>query len=172
MTSFIKPKLKPIFSNFTKLWMVLILVIFLLLFVVNLAIILQTYSLNKGSNLRESEYQAISNKINDTDSKNTILTEQKDIALDIYASNMILKKSLKNLFDLVPDDITLDEILMGKNYLTLKGVTPSKNSYEILLESPLKSIFTDTHTTFYQVGNGWLNFVSVNKIETNEGFNE
>ena len=42
----------------------------------------------------------------------------------------------------------------------------------MLLASPLKSIFTTSHTSFFQLENGWLNFVSTSKIDNPEGYNE
>ena len=100
------------------------------------------------------------------------LKERSATANEIFTSNEILKQSLKNLFDLVPDSITLNEILMQKNSLIIKGVTPSRDVYDMLLSAPLKSIFTTSNTSFFQLENGWLNFVSTSKIDNPEGYNE
>ena len=72
----------------------------------------------------------------------------------------------------MPDSVTLNNVFLDKNLLIIKGVTPSKDTYQLLMEAPLKSIFSSSSTTFYQMPNGWLNFISTNKIENSEGFNE
>ena len=82
--------------------------------------------------------------------------------------NTLLKESIQNLFDLVPDQITLTKVTLDRNGLVLYGVTPSKEVYNYLLLAPLKSVFQRNVTTFYPLKNGWWRFVSVNEgsIET------
>ncbi|MDO5045708.1 hypothetical protein, partial [Campylobacter sp.] len=120
----------------------------------------------------KQNYVEISNEIAKNDEITAKLKEQRDLANEIFASNTILKQSLNNLFDLVPDSITLNEVSMSKNSLIIKGVTPNKDTYNMLLLAPLKSIFSTSNTTFYQLQNGWLNFISTNKIDNSEGYNE
>ncbi|BDY12705.1 hypothetical protein [Hydrogenimonas cancrithermarum] len=86
----------------------------------------------------------------------------------ISTNNTLLKESIQNLFDLVPDQITLTKAILDRNGLVLYGVTPSKDVYNYLLLAPLKSVFQRNVTTFYPLKNGWWRFVSVNEgsIET------
>ena len=81
----------------------------------------------------------------------------------INTNNTLLKESIQNLFDLVPDQITLTKALLDKEGLVLYGVTPSKDVYNYLLLAPLKSVFQRNVTTFYPLKNGWWKFVSVNE---------
>ncbi len=81
----------------------------------------------------------------------------------IQTNNALLKESIQNLFDLVPDQITLTKAILDKNGLVLYGVTPSKDVYNYLLLAPLKSVFQRNVTTFYPLENGWWRFVSVNE---------
>ncbi|MBT0881490.1 hypothetical protein, partial [Campylobacter sp. 2018MI27] len=106
--------------------------------------------------------------------RNEIILNKEYIALvsDIQASNINLKKSIKNLFDLVPDSIVLNEVLMEQKSLLIKGITPTKEIYNNLLQTPLQSIFETSKTNFIQLNSGWYNFVSINTIENSEGFNE
>jgi len=101
-----------------------------------------------------------------------LLKQRRDSANEIAASNAVLKQSLRNLLDLVPSSITLTEISMDKSSLIVKGTTPSRDIYNMLLATPLKSIFSTSNTSFYQLDNGWLNFVSTNKTDNLEGKNE
>ena len=92
--------------------------------------------------------------------------KQKALAEEVYASNTVLKESMKNLFDLVPDQITLSRVLMDKDSLIIYGITPSKDTYNFLLGSPLRSIFYSSNTLFYLRDDGWFRFVSVNKSQS------
>lgn len=170
--SLIKPLKKPIFSLFSKIWISLIGIVFLLLASLNLFLVFKNHMLEQSIVSAKQTYEQISSDIAQNDAVTAKLQEQRDLANEIFASNTILKQSLNNLFDLVPDSITLNEVIMDKNSLIIKGVTPNKDTYNMLLLAPLKSIFSTSNTTFYQLKNGWLNFISTNKIDNSEGYNE
>ncbi|MDX9814303.1 MAG: hypothetical protein WC144_03375 [Sulfurimonas sp.] len=89
-------------------------------------------------------------------------------ANDINIKNSVMKDSINNLFDLVPDTVTLSEAQILHNGLILYGITPNKDIYNFMLQAPLKSIFNKTYTSFYPAKNGWLNFVSTNYLEDEE----
>lgn len=170
--SFIKPQPRPILSLFSKLWLFLIGTLFSVLVILNLFIIYKNYSIVVKSENFNMDQQRLSKESIKIDELNTHLSQKIAIASNIYTSNNMLKQSLNNLFDLVPDSITLDEVLMEKTSLTIRGVTPTKDVFNQLLASPLKSIFTTSNTSFYQIKNGWYGFVSTNKLENSEGYNE
>ena len=93
-----------------------------------------------------------------------IIKMQQELHEDTQASNLVLKNSINNLFDLIPDQITLNKVFMEKNSLTLYGEAPSKNSYNMLLAPPLKSIFDESQVKFFLKKKGWYSFVSTNQI--------
>ncbi|SFV53144.1 Putative membrane protein [hydrothermal vent metagenome] len=101
------------------------------------------------------------------DMKKRIVFVQKEEALGmkIHTQNSVLKDSIANLFDLVPQRITLSEARLLKNGLILYGITPSKDVYNFMLEAPLRSIFQETYSSFYPLKNGWLRFVSTNYMK-------
>jgi len=90
------------------------------------------------------------------------------LAQKIYTQNSVLKDSISNLFDLVPERITLSEAQLLKNGLILYGTTPNKDVYNFMLQAPLRSIFHKTYTSFYPLSNGWYNFVSTNYMDKEE----
>lgn len=83
----------------------------------------------------------------------------------ITTDNTVMKESIRNLFDLVPDGITLSRAELESNALILYGITPNKDTYEYMLHAPLKSIFHRTYTSFYPIENGWHRFVSTNYLD-------
>jgi hypothetical protein len=83
----------------------------------------------------------------------------------ITTDNTVMKESIRNLFDLVPDKITLTSAQLGEKSLVLSGITPSKDTYEFLLHAPLRSIFHRTYTSYYPSENGWYRFTSTNYLD-------
>ncbi len=170
--SFIKPKLKPIFSPFSKLWLSFIGLIFSIMMIFNIFILAKTTFMK--SDIEDMTKQSVQaqKKIKKANFNIKLITQEKLVAEEIFASNEVLKDSMKNLFDLVPDQITLSKVLMEKNSLILYGSTPSKDIYNFLLASPLRSIFSTSQTAFYLNKNGWYHFVSTNKINNTDGLYE
>jgi len=122
-----------------------------------------------------SDKEEISAKIEMTDKnieemKDAIayIEKQKLLSQKIYTQNTVLKDSITNLFDLVPERITLSEAKLLKNGLILYGITPNKDVYNFMLQAPLRSIFHKTYSSFYPAQNGWLRFVSTNYMDKEE----
>jgi len=93
------------------------------------------------------------------------IEREQQHAEGIYTSNIVLKESIHNLFDLVPQKITLSQADLKEDELVLYGVTPSKEVYEFLLLAPLRSIFHRSYTSYYAMENGWYSFVSKNYLD-------
>ena len=87
---------------------------------------------------------------------------KKNFIEKLYSHNLILKDSIKNIFDLVPEKITLTELTMRDKSLTMKGITPTKDMYKFLLEVPLKSIFDRSRVNFYLTKDNEYRFTSEN----------
>lgn len=170
--SFLVVKPKPIISLISVLWLVFIGFCSVVVFCVAIYFYFATSSLQNNIDSLKEDLKTIQSNILKT--KNDIITleEKKAIYDNINSSNTLSYKSMKNLFDLVPDSIVLSEVYMDSKNLNLKGMTPTKEVFNTLLQTPLKSIFTITTTSFYQLENGYFNFTSINALESNEGFNE
>lgn len=83
----------------------------------------------------------------------------------ISTDNTVMAESIHNIFDLTPDNITLMRAELEEKSLILYGITPNKDTYNFMLEAPLKSIFNRTYTSFYPIENGWYRFVSTNYLD-------
>jgi len=94
-----------------------------------------------------------------------MIEKEVKIAEQITTDNMVMKESIHNLFDLVPDDIILDRAELESSSLILYGTTPNKDTYEYMLHAPLRSIFHRTYTSYYPIENGWYRFVSSNYLD-------
>jgi hypothetical protein len=118
------------------------------------------------------QHEGIGKKIEKLDQDRTLL-EKKIETIEaevkthdrITTDNTVMKESIRNLFDLVPDKITLTSAQLGEKSLVLSGITPSKDTYEFLLHAPLRSIFHRTYTSYYPAENGWYRFTSTNYLD-------
>ena len=150
------------------MWLAFIAIVVIILFGFDLLIKLKVHSLKNQTKNYSAKIQQANNISKTLQKKIVFLTKEKSVGEEIYAQNSILKESIKNLFDLVPDQITLDKVIMKKDSLTLYGISPSKDTFNFLLGSPLKSIFQSSNTIFYLNSDGWYRFVSSNKIINEE----
>ena len=162
--SFIQPKPKEIFSLFSKIWLLFISFTFILFLILNIFILLKIAFFDSDeADIRKQrlEYMAI---MEDYDVQIASIELEKSVAETVYASNIVLRDSIKNLFELIPDQITLTRVLMESDSLILYGKTPSREMYNFLLASPLRSIFHESSTVFYLNNDGCFIFLSPNKI--------
>ncbi len=166
--SFIKPRKKEFIDVVSKMWLFFIGFVIIFLFSFDILIKIKINSLNEAKNEYISKIVKFKSKMAKIDKNIEFLNKEKIVADNIYSSNTILRDSIKNLFDLVPDQITLSKVDMKKDSLTIYGVTPSKDTFNFLLGSPLKSIFQSSNTIFYLNNDGWYKFVSINKIINEE----
>lgn len=161
------PTLKPILNNFNKLCLVVLISFIAFIIFFNFYLHYKNiYYKNLESELKQNNI-TIEEKI--TQLKDDIKLKHKQLFLikDSIANNEIMQQNIKNLFDLVPDSITLKEVKMSQNEVIIKGDTPTKELFNTLFYAPLKSIFNTSTTNFTQKSNGWYNFVSVNLSDEN-----
>ncbi len=170
--SFIKPREKHLFSAFSKIWIAFIAFISFLLIAFGIFLLVKIAIYKKDTIRINNERVMLDKKINEKDDFMEYLLRQKSLGEEIFSSNTLLKDSMKNLFDLVPDQITLSRVIIKKDSLIIYGKTPTKDSFNFLLSAPLKSIFSTSNTMFYLTPKGWYNFVSTNKITTMDSFSE
>ena len=101
--------------------------------------------------------------------KNIAFIEKETVLAEgIFTKNTVLKDSISNMFDLVPQRITLSEAKLLEDGLILYGITPNKDVYNFMLQAPLRSIFHRTYSSFYPAENGWFRFVSTNYVDNEE----
>lgn len=160
--SYLKPRRKSIFTPEMKLLFAF--------FSMSLFMLFSTYSflLYKDAKYLEDKQNIAMEKenlklnIKDMEAKIAYIEQQNITSSKIFTQNLVLKDSIKNLFDLVPQRITLSQAKLLKNGLILYGITPNKDVYNFMLNAPLRSIFHQTYSSFYPAEGGWLRFVSTN----------
>jgi len=163
--SFIKPRVKTLISPEFKL--------LFFFFSITLGMLLTSYGFLKvkavmyESNISELQAKGTTLKrdIISMNDEIAFIEIEKQHAEGVYTANTVLKESIHNLFDLVPQKITLSKADLKEDELVLYGITPSKEVYEFLLLAPLRSIFHRSYTSYYAMDNGWYSFVSKNYLD-------
>jgi len=166
--SYISPKSKQVISDEMQLVLLFFTISITMLFLTYGFLKLKIYTFEESVVRIETKKVELKNSTLKMQHQIRIIEQESDRAEKVVTENSVLKESVKNLFDLVPDRITLSEVELNKNSLVMKGTTPSKEVYEFLLQAPLRSIFNNTYTSFYQAQNGWLSFVSTNTLDDEE----
>ncbi len=166
MYSYINPRKKAIISRATKMWLIFFIVMATLVLGYGIYLRLKASSLESKLEEQKKASQTLLSSLNGFKDEYKTLQMKLILAKEINGSNQLLKKSVKNLFNLVPDQIVLDKVTMKKDSLEIVGQTTTKDAYRLLLEPPLKSIFSSSEVNFEFDGRiGRYRFTSINKIE-------
>jgi len=163
--SFIQPRRKHVLKSDTKFWMAFVGVSLGLLggFSIFLYFQVQTTIAETKQIIVDRAKTVKSTEA--TMHEHDVLKEIISHCGDIASGNDILKDNIKNLFDIVPDQVTLKKVEISANCLSLFGITPSREVFNYHFAPALRSIFTTSQTSFVSKGGGWSEFVSVNKYE-------
>ncbi len=163
--SYIKPRKKSIFTSEIKLVVAFFAMSIFMLISTYIFILIKNSQFEQDKiNILNAKYN-IEKNIESMKAKITYIEKQNSLSQKIFTKNSVLKDSIKNLFDLVPQRITLSKAKLLENGLVLYGITPNKDIYNFMLHAPLRSIFHRTYSSFYPTTDGWLRFVSTNYMD-------
>ncbi|WP_297485074.1 hypothetical protein [Sulfurimonas sp.] len=163
--SYIQARKKTPFTEEVQLVIAFFSITIIMLFTTYIFLLYKDYNFQKDKNHILSTQVELKKSIVAMKKKIAFVQTQEALGMKIYTQNSVLKDSIANLFDLVPQRITLSEAKLLKNGLILYGITPNKDVYNFMLQAPLRSIFQETYSSFYPAKNGWLRFVSTNYMK-------
>jgi len=160
--SYIKPRKKSVFTLEVKLLSTFFSISFFMLLLTYTFLLYKDYSFAKNLTNIQTLDKELHSSLQVMKEQIIYIEKEKNLAQSIQTENAVLKDSITNLFDLVPERITLSTAILDEKSLILKGITPNKDVYNFMLQAPLRSIFHQTYSSFYPAGNGWMYFVSTN----------
>ena len=166
--SYLTPKKKSALTPDMQLVLSFFAITLFMLFATYSFLLYKNYSFSSDKQTVLSEQKRLQKELVRLKADIIHIEKQKVTSEKIFTQNSVLKESITNLFDLIPERITLSEAKLLKNGLILYGITPNKDIYNFMLEAPLHSIFHRTYSSFYPAKNGWLRFVSTNYIDEDE----
>ena len=166
--SYIKPRKKSIFTPEIQLLSVFFGITIIMLFLTYAFLVFKDYRFTQDRLDIIQEREDINITIDTMQRRITFIEKESVLSESIFTKNSVLKDSISNMFDLVPQRITLSEAKLLEDGLILYGITPNKDVYNFMLQAPLRSIFHRTYSSFYPAENGWFRFVSTNYVDTEE----
>jgi len=166
--SYIKPRKKTPITAELQIIFTFFAMTLIMLFLTYAFLLYKDYTFEKDRQATIEHKKELKADIEHMQKQISFIQKQKALAEKVFTQNMVLKDSIANLFDLVPQRITLSRAKLLKNGLILYGITPNKDVYNFMLEAPLHSIFHKTYSSFYPAKNGWLMFVSKNYMDKSQ----
>ena len=163
--SYTKPRKKSILTSELQLLLTFFSITIFMLLSTYLFLLFKDYSFVQDRKEIIAQRESLSLSIDEMQESIRFVELEKVLCEKVYTQNSVLKESMTNLFDLIPDRITLSRADLLENGLILYGITPNKDVYNFMLQAPLRSIFHKTYSSFYPTDNGWLRFVSTNYIQ-------
>lgn len=163
--SLINPREKKVLRQDSKLWAVFVILLFGLYFLIYSVFVIMVTAVDYQTDSYNEERVLLEKKIKRVELNIDFVKSQEELSGKARDRNKIVADSVASILELIPDSIYLNEAVIEKNKLTIRGYTPSKEIYNYLLLPPLKSIFKETKTSFFPMDNGWFRFVSVNESE-------
>lgn len=164
--SFTSARPKKVFADDTKMWLVFVSICLTAVIGADQYLVYQTGRMTDQRERAEVKIRADRNETAAAEEELAKIKRGVEQIQNVGAANVLLRDSIQNLFDIVPDPITLSRIEMNETTLTLQGTTPTREVFNYMLYPPLKSIFKTTRTSFSVHGGGYV-FTSVNQKETN-----
>jgi len=76
----------------------------------------------------------------------------------IFTANTIKKDEIKDFFDLIPDSVVLDKVVLSPNMLTISGRTVDREDFEKSFMTPLRSNFSKSSAEIVPLENGSFAF--------------
>ena len=166
--SYITPRKKIVFTSEFQLLFTFFGITLFMLFTTYFFLLFKDYRFSQERVDIIKERYDLNISIDDMKSEITFIEKQSALSQEVFTKNTVLKDSITNLFDLIPQRITLSEAKLLENGLILYGITPNEDVYNFMLQAPLRSIFHKTYSSFYPQENGWLRFVSTNYVKDSE----
>jgi len=163
--SYIKPRKKSLFTPEMQLLSIFFGITILMLTLTYSFLLFKDYKFTQDKINIIQEREFIILEIDEMEQRIAFIQKESVLSERIFTKNTVLKDSISNMFDLVPQRITLSQAKLLENGLILYGITPNKDIYNFMLQAPLRSIFHRTYSSFYPAQNGWLRFVSTNYVD-------
>lgn len=163
--SFTPLKVKPALSLFMRIWLSFLGFCVGLIVIFYLVTFFRVFFIGYATENLRKEAELMQEQINKSEARYQELTRRVQLASSIEKQNTFLNQKVHNIFDFIikSDSIRLEGLKAGRYDLELRGVTPTKEMFTLLVQTPLRGIFDESKTSFYPLKNGWYRFVNTSK---------
>ena len=161
--SFTEALPKSIISKLAKIWIFYLVLSVIIIYGAGIYLTMQKNVVIINTRSIENAIENREKQIENIRSNYDRLNEEIDLNKLNTEYNNKVRSALSNLFEFIPDQITITQIIMEDKKLTIKGITPSRELYSFLMQAPLRSIFNVSKVDFFPLQNGWYNFTSISE---------
>jgi len=155
--SYIKYRKKTIFTQKVKTLFIVFYIIIFILFSIYVFFIFQDYKFSKQLQQILAKTTQLETQIDKLNKQIKHIKQTSIFYEKIYTKNILLKDSIKNIFNLVPQQIVLSKAIISDSMLILEGVTQSKSIYNSMLQTPLSYIYTEhNNSIIYHLKNTYF----------------
>ena len=161
--SFTEALPKSIISKLAKIWIFYLVISVIIIYGAGIYLTMQKNVVIINTRSIENAIENREKQIENIRSNYDRLNEEIDLNKLNTEYNNKVRSALSNLFEFIPDQITITQIIMEDKKLTIKGITPSRELYSFLMQAPLRSIFNVSKVDFFPLQNGWYNFTSISE---------
>ena len=161
--SFTEALPKSIISKLAKIWIFYLVISVIIIYGAGVYLTMQKNVVIINTRSIENAIENREKQIENIRSNYDRLNEEIDLNKLNTEYNNKVRNALSNLFEFIPDQITITQIIMEDKKLTIKGITPSRELYSFLMQAPLRSIFNTSKVDFFPLQNGWFNFTSISE---------
>lgn len=161
--SFTEALPKSVISKLAKIWIFYLVLSVIIIYAAGIYLTMQKNVVIINTRSIENAIENREKQIENIRSNYDRLNEEIDLNKLNTEYNNKVRNALSNLFEFIPDQITITQIIMEDKKLTIKGITPSRELYSFLMQAPLRSIFNTSKVDFFPLQNGWFNFTSISE---------
>ena len=161
--SFTEALPKSVISKLAKIWIFYLVLSVIIIYGAGIYLTMQKNVVIINTRSIENAIENREKQIENIRSNYDRLNEEIDLNKLNTEYNNKVRSALSNLFEFIPDQITITQIIMEDKKLTIKGITPSRELYSFLMQAPLRSIFNVSKVDFFPLQNGWYNFTSISE---------
>ncbi len=162
--SLIEPKLKPVFSLFTRFCLLFIALGIFLMISFNVFIILSTQMMRNDIKSIQKESLSYQKRLDTLEEKTNKHLYIGKLFKNVENLNKNFENDVKNTLSQVPDGINLTQLYMDKYSLVLRGIAQDRDLYDFDLALPLKARYDISEVKFYLDEDFRFSFISTNKI--------
>ncbi len=170
--SFTKATSKHVLKPVTKIWAFYFIIAFGILVVFKVNLLLQIESLKESQENMKAEQKRILKTTQSLEKEGERLHYELGVASQIKNRDEKLRTQIKNIINMIPQGIQISEIKFDNQILFIRGTTISKELFETSLQSQLRTIYSMSNASFYELPSGWLNFESISQTIGDDGLIE
>lgn len=167
--SFTKATPKHVLKPATKIWTFYFVLAFAVMIAFKVELLLQIENLKETQDATKEEQERIVQQTKALEQESSRLYYELGVTQKIANRDEKLRMQIQNIIAMIPQGVQISTIRFDNNQLFIHGTTISKELFETSLQSQLRTIYSTSNASFYELPSGWFNFESVSQTLAGDG---